>query len=149
MLLHTKILRYNWKYNEIFLTDSCYLCFGPSYRNVISGCHHEVDENCALLVCYTVSSGNSLLTHSVIAQKSAFLNLETFNKTVLYLKMENCLWDFMFSQLHWGRLKSCGIWCSVHWYVVSVGSEECTEYNTGYPVWNVNRNPFTATSGAV
>jgi len=49
------------------LTDSHYLCFEPSYSNVISGCHHEIDENYALLVCYTVSSGNSLLTHCVMA----------------------------------------------------------------------------------
>jgi hypothetical protein len=83
-----------YKYDEIFLTDSHYLCFEPSYRNVISGCYHEVDENCALLLCHTVSSGNSLLTDCVIAQKSAVLSLATFDKTIFYLNVENCLWRF-------------------------------------------------------
>jgi len=80
-----------YRYNEIFLTDSHYLCFEPSCRNVISGCHHEVDENCALLLCYSVSSGNSLLTDCVRAQKSVVLSLATFDKILFYLNLENCL----------------------------------------------------------
>jgi hypothetical protein len=33
---------------------------------MISGFHHKADENCALLRCFTASSGNSLLTYGFL-----------------------------------------------------------------------------------